>query len=165
MCFGNETFECKIIKERLSRFLANSSNVYIDKSSYILNCLWSFFDLIFKFLLMRSILILGYWTIVFLYTWLILRANVVFRSALVSAMFLVVLRFPFSLFSRTFSSNLTCVTAPSNSAFTTDPLYMDIDHQRVNSHLTFRYAEDPIVTEVSRLNSFVRWDRTERSGN
>uniref|UniRef100_K1P1H8 Hepatocyte growth factor receptor n=1 Tax=Magallana gigas TaxID=29159 RepID=K1P1H8_MAGGI len=70
-------------------------------------------------------------------------------------MFLVVLKFPFSLFSRTFSSNLTCVTAPSNSAFTSDPLYMDIDHQRVNSHLTFRYAEDPIVTEVSRLNSFV----------
>uniref|UniRef100_K1PEA1 Plexin-A2 n=1 Tax=Magallana gigas TaxID=29159 RepID=K1PEA1_MAGGI len=64
-------------------------------------------------------------------------------------------RFPFSLFSRTFSSNLTCVTAPSNSVFTTDPLYMDIDHQRVNSHLTFRYAEDPIVREVSRLNSFV----------
>eukprot|EP00105_Crassostrea_gigas_P003325 XP_011416137.1 PREDICTED: plexin A3 [Crassostrea gigas] len=56
---------------------------------------------------------------------------------------------------RTFSSNLTCVTAPSNSVFTTDPLYMDIDHQRVNSHLTFRYAEDPIVREVSRLNSFV----------
>lgn len=67
MCFGNEIFECKIIKERLSWFLINSLNVYIDKSSYILNCLWSFFDLIFKFFLMWFILILGYWIIVFFY--------------------------------------------------------------------------------------------------
>eukprot|EP00105_Crassostrea_gigas_P034488 XP_019918636.1 PREDICTED: plexin-A2-like [Crassostrea gigas] len=55
----------------------------------------------------------------------------------------------------TFSSNVTCVTAPSNRSFTTESLYMDFDNQQIKSHLTYRYVEDPIVTYVNRLASFV----------
>nr|XP_034329620.1 plexin-A2-like [Crassostrea gigas] len=55
----------------------------------------------------------------------------------------------------TFSSNVTCVTAPSNRSFTTESLYMDFDNQQIKSHFTYRYVEDPIVTYVNRLASFV----------
>lgn len=55
----------------------------------------------------------------------------------------------------TFSSRVTCVTAPSNSVFTTASLYMDFDKQRVNSYFTYRYVQDPNVTEVNRRISFV----------
>lgn len=55
----------------------------------------------------------------------------------------------------TFSSNVTCVTAPSNRSFTTESLYMDFDNQQIKSRFTYLYVEDPIVTYVNRLASFV----------
>lgn len=54
------------------------------------------------------------------------------------------------------SMRVVCETAPTTSSFTTEALYMDFDNQRVKSFLSYRYVEDPNITDVNRRISFVR---------